>query len=171
MVAFLTSEVVLSPVVSGCLPSCGDGLVGVVVASEVVLSPIVSLHVGMRVLVGVVAFLAFEVVLLVGAVAFLASGVVLSPVVSLHVGMGVGWLGICFLICIARCFLVRHDGKSFYLVAHDAPSLFMPCNNFRPRIASLSCRSKSSKRAGWQFHPDIFESFMSNWRPHLVHVF
>ena len=44
VVGFLGSEVVLSPVVSGCLPSCGGWvLVGVVgLGSEVVLSPIVS---------------------------------------------------------------------------------------------------------------------------------
>ena len=43
--AVLGSEVVLSPVVSGCLPSCGEWvLVGVVaiLGSEVVLSPVVS---------------------------------------------------------------------------------------------------------------------------------
>ena len=43
--AILGSEVVLSPVVSGCLPSCGGwGVVGVVgfLISEVVLSPVVS---------------------------------------------------------------------------------------------------------------------------------
>ena len=53
--AILGSEVVVSPVVSGCLPSCGGWvLVGVVgfLGSEVVLSPVVSrclrlsLHVG-----------------------------------------------------------------------------------------------------------------------------
>ena len=45
VVRFLGSEVVLSPVVSGCLPSCGGWvLVGVVgfLGSEVVLSPVVS---------------------------------------------------------------------------------------------------------------------------------
>ena len=45
VVGFLGSEVVLSPVVSGCLPSCGGWvLVGVVgfLGSEVVLSPVVS---------------------------------------------------------------------------------------------------------------------------------
>ena len=45
VVGFLGSEVVLSPIVSGCLPSCGGWvLVGVVgfLASEVVLSPAVS---------------------------------------------------------------------------------------------------------------------------------
>ena len=45
VVGFLASEVVLSPVVSGCLPSCGGWvLVGVVgfLGSEVVLSPVVS---------------------------------------------------------------------------------------------------------------------------------
>ena len=39
----------LSPIVSGCLPSCGGWvLVGVVgfLGSEVVLSPVVSFHVG-----------------------------------------------------------------------------------------------------------------------------
>ena len=44
-VGFLGSEVVLSPVVSGCLPSCGGWvLVGVAafLGSEVVLSPVVS---------------------------------------------------------------------------------------------------------------------------------
>ena len=45
VVGFLGSEVVLSPVVSGCLPSCGGRvLVGVaaILGSEVVLSPLVS---------------------------------------------------------------------------------------------------------------------------------
>ena len=45
VVSFLGSEVVLFPVVSGCLPSCGRWvLVGVVgfLGSEVVLSPVVS---------------------------------------------------------------------------------------------------------------------------------
>ena len=45
VVGFLGSEVVLSPVVYGCLPSCGGWvLVGVVgfLRSEVVLSPVVS---------------------------------------------------------------------------------------------------------------------------------
>ena len=45
VVGFLASEVVLSPVVSGCLPSYGGWvLVGVVgfLGSEVVLSPVVS---------------------------------------------------------------------------------------------------------------------------------
>ena len=45
VVGFLRSEVVLSPVVSGCLPSCGGWvLVGVAafLGSEVVLSPVVS---------------------------------------------------------------------------------------------------------------------------------
>ena len=51
MVPFLASEVVLSPVVSGCLPSC-VGWVGVVafLGSQVVLSPVgVSLCVGVGV--------------------------------------------------------------------------------------------------------------------------
>ena len=49
VVAFLAAEVVLSPVVSGCLPSCGMGMgwCG---------------HVGWG-LVGAVAFLGFQVVL------------------------------------------------------------------------------------------------------------
>ena len=45
VVGFLGSEVVLSPVVSGCLPSCGGWvLVGVAafLGSELVLSPVVS---------------------------------------------------------------------------------------------------------------------------------
>ena len=45
VVGFLGSEVVLSPVVSGCLPSCGGWvLVGVAafLGSEMVLSPVVS---------------------------------------------------------------------------------------------------------------------------------
>ena len=45
VVGFLGFEVVLSPIVSRCLPSCGGWvLVGVVgfLASEVVLSPVVS---------------------------------------------------------------------------------------------------------------------------------
>ena len=67
--AILGSEVVLSPVVSGCLPSCGGWvLVDVVgfLGSEVVLSPVVSgclPSCGGRVLVGVVGFLGSEVVL------------------------------------------------------------------------------------------------------------
>ena len=52
VVGFLGPEVVLSPVVSGCLPSCGGWvMVGVVgfLGPAVVLSPVVSgclLHVG-----------------------------------------------------------------------------------------------------------------------------
>ena len=74
VVGFLGSEVSclpLSPIVSGCLPSCGGPvLVGVVafLGLQVVLSPVVSLCVWEWVLVGVVAFL--------------GSQVVLSPVVS-----------------------------------------------------------------------------------------
>ena len=88
VVGFLGSEVVLSPVVSGCLPSCGGWvLVGVaaILGSEVVLFPVVSLHVGW---------------VLVGVVGFLGSEVVLSPVVSYCLrlspfmwGVGVGWCG------------------------------------------------------------------------------
>ena len=104
----LGSEVVLSPVVSACLPSCGGWvLVGVVgfLGSEVVLSPVVSLVSGCLpscggwVLVGVVGFLGSEVSclllspivsgcllhvggVLVGVVGCLGSEVVLSPVVS-----------------------------------------------------------------------------------------
>ena len=61
VVGFLGSEVVLSPVVSGCLPSCGGWvLVGVAafLGSEVVLSPVVSACLpscGGWVLVGVAA--------------------------------------------------------------------------------------------------------------------
>ena len=61
VVGFLASEVVLSPGVSGCLPSCGGWvLVGVAafLGSEVVLSPVVSgclPSCGGRVLVGVAA--------------------------------------------------------------------------------------------------------------------
>ena len=74
VVAILGSEVVLSPIVSGCLPSCGGWvLVGVVgfLGSDVVLSPVVSgclPSCGGRVSAGVVGFL--------------GSDVVLSPVVS-----------------------------------------------------------------------------------------
>ena len=80
----------LSPIVSGCLHSCGGWvLVGVaaILSSEVVLSPVVSgclPSCGGWVLVGVVGFLGSEVVL----------SPVLSPVVSgcpLHVGGGC-WL-------------------------------------------------------------------------------
>ena len=73
----------LSPIVSGCLPSCGGWvLVGVVgfLGSEVVLSPVVS---------GCLPSCGGWV--LVGVVGFLGSEVVLSPVVSLHVGVGC-WL-------------------------------------------------------------------------------
>ena len=105
VVGFLGSEVVLSPVVSRCLP----------------LSPVVSLHVGGGswlvwsaswalkwsclplspvvsgclpscggwVLVGVVGFLGSEVVLS----PVVSRCLPLSPVVSLHVGVGVGWCG------------------------------------------------------------------------------
>ena len=85
VVGFLGSEVVLSPVVSGCLPSCGGW-----------------------VSVGVVGFLGSEWSCLplspfmwgVGVVGFLGSEVVLSPVVSHCLrlspfmwGVGVGWCG------------------------------------------------------------------------------
>ena len=112
----------LSPLVSGCLPSCGGWvLVGVaaILGSEVVLSPVVSgclPSCGGWVLVGVVGFLGSEVVLspvvsrrlrlspfmwgggcCLVLVAFLGSQVVLSLVVScclpLCVGVGVGWCG------------------------------------------------------------------------------
>ena len=52
VVGFLGFEVVLSPVVSGCLPSCGGrGVVGVAafLGSEVILSPVVSLYLGVGV--------------------------------------------------------------------------------------------------------------------------
>ena len=73
-----------SPVVSGCLPSCGGWGVVVVVGflgSEVVLSPVVS-----RCLPSCGGWM------LVGVVGFLGSEVVLSPVVS-GWGAGVGWCG------------------------------------------------------------------------------
>ena len=97
VVGFLGSEVVLSPIVSRCLP----------------LSPVVSLHVGGWVLVGVVGFLGSEVVLspvvfhclrlspfmwggcwLVWSASWALkwSCLPLSPVVSLHVGgCGIGY--------------------------------------------------------------------------------
>ena len=92
VVGFLGSEVVLFPVVSGCLPSCGGWvLVGVVgfLGSEVVLSPVVS---------GCLPSCGGWV--LVGVVGFLGSEVVLSPVVSHSLRLspfmwrvGVGWCG------------------------------------------------------------------------------
>ena len=92
VVGFLGSEVVLSPVVSGCLPSCGGWvLVGVLgfLGSEVVLSPVVS---------GCLPSCGGWV--LVGVVGFLGSEVVLSPVVSHCLRLspfmwrvGVGWCG------------------------------------------------------------------------------
>ena len=91
--AILGSAVVLSPVVSGCLPSCGGWvLVGVVgfLGSEVVLSPVVSgclPSCGGWELVGVVGFLGPEVVLS----PVVSRCLPLSPVVSLHVGGGC-WL-------------------------------------------------------------------------------
>ena len=82
----------LSPIVSGCLPSCGGWvLVGVVgfLGSEVVLSPVVSR-----------CFPSCGGWVLVGVVGFLGSEVVLSPVVSHCLrlspfmwGVGVGWCG------------------------------------------------------------------------------
>ena len=82
----------LSPVVSGCLPSCGGGCWLVwppswaLMWSCLPLSPIVS---------GCLPSCGGWV--LVGVVAFLASQVVLSPVVfgclPLCVGVGVGWCG------------------------------------------------------------------------------
>ena len=106
----------LSPIVSGCLPSCGGWvLVGVVgfLGPEVVLSPVVSgclPSCGGWVLVGVVGFLGSEVVLspvvsrclrlspfMWGVGGWSASWalqwscLLLSPVVSLHVGGGC-WL-------------------------------------------------------------------------------
>ena len=98
VVGFLGSEVVLSPVVSGCLLSCGGGcwLVWPPSWAEVVLFPVVSgclPSCGGWVLVGVVGFLGFDVVLspvVSGclpscggrASVGLGSDVVLSPVVS-----------------------------------------------------------------------------------------
>ena len=39
---------------------------------------------------------------------------------------------LCFLICIARCFLVSNDGNSFYPLSHDALARSMPCKDLRP---------------------------------------
>ena len=85
----------LSPIVSGCLPSCGGRvLVGVVgfLGSEVVLSPVVS-----GCLPSCGGWVGW---VLVGVVGFLGSEVVLSPVVSRCLrlspfmwGLGVGWCG------------------------------------------------------------------------------
>ena len=94
VVGFLGSEVVLSPVVShclplspivsGCLPLCGGWvLVGVAafLGSEVVLSPVVS---------GCLPLCGGWV--LVGVAAFLGSEVVLSPVVSHCLPSCGGWV-------------------------------------------------------------------------------
>ena len=86
VVGFLGSEVVLSPVVSGCLPSCGGWvLVGVVgfLGSEVVLSPVVSRRLRLS------PFMWGVGVGWCGRLLGLWSGLVsrclpLSPVVSLH---------------------------------------------------------------------------------------
>ena len=80
----------LSPIVSGCLPSCGGwGVVGVVsfLGSEVVLFPVVSgclPSCGRWVLVGVVGFLGSEVVL--------------SPVVSHCLRLSPFMWGGCWLV-------------------------------------------------------------------------
>ena len=77
----------LSPIVSGCLPSCGGW--GVVLGSEVVLSPVVSgclPSCGGWVLVGVAAILGSEVVLSPVVLGCLR----LSPFMW---GVGVGWCG------------------------------------------------------------------------------
>ena len=105
VVGFLGSEVVLSPIVSGCLPSCGGGCWLVWLPSWALqwsclpLSPVVSLHVG--------GVLGSEVVLspvvsgclpscggweLVGVVGFLGPEVVLSPVVSGCLPSCGGWV-------------------------------------------------------------------------------
>ena len=83
VVGFLGCEMVLSPVVSGCLPSCG----GWVFPKQLT--------------VGVLnATLDLAALVLVGVVGFLGSEVVLSPVVSHCLrsspfmwGVGVGWCG------------------------------------------------------------------------------
>ena len=86
VVGFLGPEVVLSPVVSGCLPSCGGGCWLVWSASWALkwsclpLSPVVSLHVGGG------CWLVWS-----ASWALKWSCLPLSPVVSLHVG-GVFWL-------------------------------------------------------------------------------
>ena len=93
VVGFLGSEVVLSPVVSGCLPSCGGWvLVGVaaILGSEVVLSPVVS---GCLRLSPVVSLHVGGGCWLVWSASWALkwSCLPLSPVVSLHVGGGC-WL-------------------------------------------------------------------------------
>ena len=109
----------LSPIVSGCLPSCGGWvLVGVVgfLGSEVILSPVVSgclPSCGGWGVVGVAAILGSEVVLspvvsgclpscggwvLVGVVGFLGSAVVLSPVVSGCLRLSPFMWGGCWLV-------------------------------------------------------------------------
>ena len=115
VVGFLGSEVVLSPVVSGCLPSCGGWVLVVRPPSWALkwsclpLSPVVSLHVGGGCWLVWSASLSPVVScclpscggwVLVGVVGFLGSEVVLSPVVSPFLrlssfmwGVGVGCCG------------------------------------------------------------------------------
>ena len=117
--AFLGSDVVLSPVVSGCLPSCeGWVLVGVAASgtktfrnqnhrfqSKFACCKLFGVYAGVifpeQFTVGVLnATLDVAGLVLVGVVGFLGSEVVLSPVVSHCLrlspfmwGMGVGWCG------------------------------------------------------------------------------
>ena len=94
-VGFLGSEVVLSPVVSGCLPSCGGGCWLVWSASWALKWSCLPLSL---VVSGCLPSCGGWV--LVGVVGILGSEVVLSPVVSgclrlspFMWGVGVGWCG------------------------------------------------------------------------------
>ena len=97
VVGFLGSEVVLSPVVSGCLPSFGGGCWLVWWASWAQKWSCFP----KQFIVGVLnATLDLAALVLVGVVGFLGSEVVLSPVVSRCLrlspfmwGVGVGWCG------------------------------------------------------------------------------
>ena len=108
VVGFLGSEVVLSPVVSGCLPSCGGRvLVGVVgfLGSEVVLSPVVSRCLRLSpCMLGGGCWLVWP-----PSWALKWSCLPLSPVVSgclPSCGVGVGWCGRLLGLCsglVSRC--------------------------------------------------------------------
>ena len=94
VVGFLGSEVVLSPVVSGCLPSCGRWvLVGVVgfLGSEVVLSPVVSHCLRLSPFMWGGCWLVWS-----ASWTLKWSCLLLSPIVSgclPSCGVGVGWCG------------------------------------------------------------------------------
>ena len=103
VVGFLGSEVVLSPVVSGCLSSCGGwGVVGVAafLGSEVVLSPVFS---------GCLPLCGGWV--LVGVAAFLGSEVVLSPVVSGCLPSCGGW--VLVVVAASRTKTFRNQNHRF----------------------------------------------------------